>query len=395
MRRTKFKHIVGYLITLSLIFLLYWISGSDDRFNDEKEIDNDSTGVQHELVNCGGHQAEIPKLTQSVLPDEIREINSTPFPVEFQEVAQGLVTTVIPLMSPEPIDTSIPETVSGVTSFIERDDIVECNGIEIKYSNTIYRMDEEVLDKITTLISNEPYVSSFILYDINTEAVICYNENKYYPAASTVKAPFVLSCLQQIDNESHTLDDDVQYKEENKWSGDGVIQYREYGTMFTIEELIEYTIKFSDDTGYMMLLEFFREKNYNDFLVKLGNRVTIGGSVRWGNTSAMDSLRNWKEIYRYIETSSENANFFSGLLEKTNKSYIRNALGNKYTILNKMGWGVNNPCCHDHAIVMAEQPYMLMIMTMGDSGEMNQRFIEQLSIYLDEVHERMVGGRSL
>lgn len=151
----------------------------------------------------------------------------------------------------------------------------------------------------------------------------------------------------------------------------------------------------SDDTGYMMLLWYFGEKNYNNFLEKLGNRVTIGGSVKWGNTSAIDSLRNWKEIYRYIKTGSERAIFFYDLLKETNKSYIRNSLGNKYTILNKMGWGVHNPCCHDQAIVLAQHPYVLIIMTMGDSGEKNQEFIEQLSLYLDEVHEEIikVGGR--
>ncbi len=267
--------------------------------------------------------------------------------------------------------------------------IVKYNGKEIVYSNTAYRMEEETLKQIVSMVRKEPYVSSFVLYDINTEAMISYNESRYYPVASTVKAPFVMTCLWQIEEGICSLEDTMEYVEEYKVRGDGTIKNEELGKVYTIKELMEHAIKISDDIGYLMLQGFFGHEEYNRFLKESGNKMTIDGkSIKWGQTSAIDSLRNWQEVYRYINSEKDHAAFFAELLKSTNKSFIRNVLGDEHEVYNKMGW-VRNQCCHDHAIVMDEEPYILIIMTMGDVGKENQKFMEELAVILNEVHEEM------
>ena len=172
-----------------------------------------------------------------------------------------------------------------------------------------------------------------------------------------------------------------------------MIKKEDIGTVFTVKELMEHAILISDDIGYLMLQGKFGHKNYNQFLRESGNKVTIDGeSIKWGQTSAMDSLRNWKEVYRYINSDSENAAFFAELIKNTNKSFVRNVLGDEYVVYNKMGW-VYGQCCHDHAIVMDEQPYLMVIMTMGNARTENQKFMEELAVILNGVHEEMVSAK--
>lgn len=335
-------------------------------------------------------QGTIQVPTQIVVP----EMTKVPIHTVIPEITQPPVPTITPTMTKQPVLVLAPEIPEDMVEPKTEKVTVEYNGKEIVYCNTSYRMKKEILEIIVSMVKMEPYISSFILYDINSEATISYNEERYYPVASTVKAPFVMTCLWQIEEDLYSLDDTMEYIEKYKVNGDGIIKKEKIGKIYTIKELVELAITLSDDIGYLMLQGYFGYEYYNQFLKNLGNRVTIGGGIKWGQTSALDSLRNWKEIYDYISSGRENACFFAELLTRTNKGFIRNVLGAECEIYNKMGW-VRNQCCHDHAVVMDEEPYILIIMTMGDVGKENQKFIEDLAVILNEVHEEMVGGVSL
>lgn len=323
------------------------------------------------------------------------EITAEPVITPTSAVTPTPAITPEPVITPTPavtltsVPTGTPEPIQQEESAEVGRETVKYEGKEIGYINTSYRIDEETLEQIVSMVRKEPYTSAFVLYDINSEATICYNEEKYFPVASTVKAPFAMTCLWQVEEGVYSLEDTMVYTEKYKVRGTGVIKNEKFGKVYTIKELVEHAIELSDDIGYLMLQGYFGYEKYNEFLKNMGNRVTIGGGVKWGHTSARDSLRNWQEIYRYINSDGENAAFFASLLKNTNKSYIRNVLGEEYEVFNKMGW-VQDQCCHDHAIVMDEQPYLLIIMTMGDVRAGNETFMEDLAILLNDIHEEMV-----
>ena len=354
-------------------------------------------GFETDPMQTAKNDSEAMQTGEEDKPDRSSENNK---PEEDTEEGQlVLMSGVTPGVSFTPTPTEPPVLTGEPTTTPEAEDSddgrveVTYNGKVIGYINTDYRMEEETLKTIVKMVRKEPYVSSFVLYDINSEAMICYNEERYYPVASTVKAPFVMSCLWQIEEGTHSLEDTMEYTKEYSVRGDGVIKKEDIGTVFTVKELMEHAILISDDIGYLMLQGKFGYKNYNQFLRESGNKVTIDGeSIKWGQTSAMDSLRNWKEVYRYINSDSENAAFFAELIKNTNKSFVRNVLGDEYVVYNKMGW-VYGQCCHDHAIVMDEQPYLMVIMTMGNARTENQKFMEELAVILNGVHEEMVSAK--
>lgn len=405
MKKIPIMMVLGYLLISFCVFGLYkslmyhsnvateaWLSVQNnyDGEDGEKEKIGNNERTLIAVVTREPILTIIPAVVPTKAPVLTKQVTVTPTPGLTE--ASNITLTAMPITEPVAEPTVGPKAtpVQEETRWEDNRAVVEYKGKEILYCNTLYRMDEETLGQIVSMVRNEPYISSFALYDINTEVTISYNEERYYPVASTVKAPFIMTCLSQIEEGKKTLEDTMEYVEEYKVKGDGIIKNEKLGKEYTIKELMEYAIKISDDIGYLMLQGYFGYEYYNQFLKELGNRVTLdGNSIKWGQTSAIDSLRNWKEIYRYINSECENAGFFAELLKNTNKSFIRNVLGDEYEIYNKMGW-VRNQCCHDHAIVMDEQPYILIIMTMGDVGKENQKFIEELAVILNGVHEEMV-----
>lgn len=266
---------------------------------------------------------------------------------------------------------------------------VSFGGEILTYSNTDLRLDMADCGRLISHLKSARYNKSFILYDIESGAALNFNDSRYYPVASTVKAPFVMNCLSSVDSGDHSLDEKMIYTSKFYADGCGTIKNSAYGTVYDLRSIVTTTIVNSDNSGYHMLQNHFGYENYNRFLTSLGNKVTINGYVKWGQTSPMDSLRNWAEIYNYTESGTKNGDLLKELLTSTTDSCIRSALGERHTVANKMGW-MFGTCCHDHAIVYDEKPYILIIMTDGDAYDKNQQFVVKLALILDDIHEIMV-----
>ncbi len=260
------------------------------------------------------------------------------------------------------------------------------NEISLAYSDDGIKLSRDDLSEISSIVKNAGYPMSFVLYDINTGMGIAYNENRYYSSASTVKASFVYSCLQQISDGAFSMQDIITLQEKHMTSaGPSGLTRSSLGKSFTVENLIERTIRVSDNIGYITLLDYFGVEEYRNLLKSLENKVTVGGGVKWGTTSASDSLRLWLKIYDYLLAGEEYAEWFGSLLADTNKSFARDTLGDKYTIYNKMGW-VYDQCCHEQALVMADNPYIVIVMTEGNVREENEKDMKALLTILDAIH---------
>lgn len=270
----------------------------------------------------------------------------------------------------------------------KKENVTLCGEV-FTYTNTDFRLELSGSGRLISLLKNVKYNKSFVLYDIESGAAISYNDSKYYPVASTVKAPFVMTCLRSVDSGEHSLDEKMTYTSKFYAGGCGTIKKSAYGTVYDLRSIITTTIVNSDNSGYHMLQNHFGYEDYNSFLTSLGNKATINKYVKWGQTSPMDSLRNWAEIYNYTESGTQSGDFLKELLTSTTDSCIRPTIGERHTVANKMGW-MFGTCCHDHAIVYDEKPYILIIMTDGDGYDKNQQYVGKLALMLDDIHEMMI-----
>lgn len=224
-------------------------------------------------------------------------------------------------------------------------------------------MDEAVFSQIKAL---ENYcrqlgsVVTFYFTDVNQEYFIQYNSDRVYRTQCTVKAPFVKSMLDYMEKNNISLNKTIYLKSSQKWNGHYLSNFKT-GTGFTISELMYYAIRNSDNTAYQMLFDYFGTTNFNENAKKIGSSLRLNSYI-FGETSASNMAKHYLDIYNY---SGKFKNVFFEHLSNSNTSpLIRNGIPSGVTVMRKSGSGGNATVgYHDCAIVMAEQPFVLIIYT--------------------------------
>ncbi|NLZ45151.1 MAG: hypothetical protein GX896_00495 [Clostridiales bacterium] len=224
--------------------------------------------------------------------------------------------------------------------------------------------------------------AGFLMYDLESGAVVAYNANTYFGTASTVKLPYMLYALKEMEDGSPNLDTKITYKKEDKHGGAGVIQKSKIGTQYTIKSVFEHIAKYSDNTAYYMLQRTFPYQGYNKYISSLGCRTSINSLTRWGVVSASDSTREWIEMEKYLRTGKYK-DFMKTQLSTTIAGYFREGLNRKYTVYSKSGWTENNS--NDTALIMAEHPYILVCFTNGTSSYKPK----QVARAAEDIHNEM------
>jgi beta-lactamase class A len=178
-----------------------------------------------------------------------------------------------------------------------------------------------------------------------------------------------------------------------KMGGFAHIDSQPVGTTFTVGELMEYAIRYSDNTAYYMLNQRFAFSGFTEYANALGitanrkNNLTLTlPKPRFGYLSARDVGLYCEDIAHYIDEGSDNAKqLFSWMITTVDQQQLPDAYAGKtytiedlkdkeklnaayesrregYTIAHKYG-EQNTQAYHDGAIVWRDHPYVLAILT--------------------------------
>ena len=224
--------------------------------------------------------------------------------------------------------------------------------------------------------------ASFAMLDLDSGVFIGYNAKSYLPTASTVKMPYMLYALKQMEDGYPTLDTMLTYQSWDYSSGTSEIVKYPYGTRFSIRQVIHYICAYSDNCGYYMLQDYFGYSGYNQYIASLGCRTSVSSSVRWGVVSAADSTREWIEMYDYLY-HGKYGSFMRDELKKSLASNFRVGLGWKYNVYSKCGF--TEDYHHDTAVVEAEHPYVLVCLT----DEVSAYRLQRVARAADAIHDEM------
>lgn len=260
----------------------------------------------------------------------------------------------------------------------------------ITVTNSEFTLSQSRKNAIMKLINNYSNTCGFVMLDINSGGMVAYNADWYVPTASTVKAPYICYVLsQEIDTGNASLGELLTYQRRHYHTGSGVIQYASYGTKYSIKNIIEKILYYSDNVGYYMLQDRFGVTGYNNWLKSLGCKTFVNGTtVKWGKVSARDSAKIWVEIYNYIN-NGKYGDFFKEELTTTGYSPIRNVLGHVYTVANKFGGA--DVGWHDTGIVFkGKNPYILILLTDDSYLHPDYTFQKNMIKQLNAVHTEMV-----
>lgn len=242
---------------------------------------------------------------------------------------------------------------------------LEENTIDIaakKYTqNTISIADSDF--KISNELTNEIYETiniygknvSFYIVSLDDGMSVAYNIDTKYETASSIKAPYALYIYEQIDAGNIDPNQQIMYESKHYNKGTGVIKKAEFGTLYTVRDLLYYSLNDSDNIAHIMLHKTFGVKGYNNMLKNLGTKqlyLTAGNP--WGYTSARSAALVWQEIYNFSIRSDEGINLLN-ILSNGKYNYFKEVMP---SIPSASKTGFASKDVVETGIVFGDKPYI-------------------------------------
>ncbi|MBR5540345.1 MAG: serine hydrolase [Clostridia bacterium] len=253
-------------------------------------------------------------------------------------------------------------------------------------------VDAELLSRLKSICSPHKHELSFYYKDLVSGYSIEFRADEIYQTASVIKAPYVKYLLEVAN-----VDLNKKLKMTKKQGGSSHIDAQPIGTEFTVKELMEYAIRYSDNTAYYMLNEEFGFSGFNAYADMLGirsnnaNKLTlVFPKPRFGYLSARDAGLYFEDIAKYIEQGSENAKMLKSWLTTTTvDGMLADALGATYEVAHKYG-EQGSQAYHDAAIVYAPQPYVLTILsTLEPYADASDKVFSNVAALIDAIQTQL------
>lgn len=113
-----------------------------------------------------------------------------------------------------------------------------------------------------------------VIRDLDTGWTFHVNPDKIFPAASMVKVPIMAACLKAAEEGQLSLRDNMKLKRSDKAAGSGVLRTRATGSAYTIEQLVELMVTYSDNTAANMLIDLLGFDYLNRTFMEMGLQQT-------------------------------------------------------------------------------------------------------------------------
>lgn len=199
-----------------------------------------------------------------------------------------------------------------------------------------------------------------------------YNGSKSFASASTIKAVY----CQYLLESGADLEEEVVFETDYvRNSTSGMLTEEHKGEVFTVGELIEYTIQYSDNMAYRLLFSKYGYDGFNEYVTELGlPGLRFYSNHEFNNLCASDLTKAMWHIYEYSDTDST---LVEHLINTKHKKQI--ALGTGYKVAAKYGYNFGTNGYHDTAIVFAPEPYVLSVLSHIDrdgNSASSEPFIE-------------------
>ena len=143
------------------------------------------------------------------------------------------------------------------------------------------------------------------------------NDREEVKLASLSKVPLVMSILKKVERKHLTLDTKLTLREEWLDKKFGSLWQKGAGATFTVEELINYSLKESDNTAYEALFSQLSGADINEVYDNLDIQI----SNEQGSNYPLVSPKSYSSIFRSLYLSSflnqEGSTFILDILTKT------------------------------------------------------------------------------
>jgi len=241
------------------------------------------------------------------------------------------------------------------------------------------------IDELNNYFNSKSMYYSFLYKDIYTGFTISYNADDPIFTASTIKAPAMIYLYEQASLGKIDLKEEITYTSNYYSDGSGILKTKEFDTKYDIETLVHYTIYYSDNAAYRMIMDKLDRKDLQKFWQDKGTKYIFTENNIWGNLTANDANIFMQELYDFYlkdDTYGEKLMYeFTNCLWKmvTDKE-------GEYNTANKIGYSGAN--YHDIAIVLDENPYILVVLSHTGENEVEaESFFKKTSYLVGTLHD--------
>jgi beta-lactamase class A len=226
---------------------------------------------------------------------------------------------------------------------------------------------------------------SFVAIRISDGATIAYNANGIYNCASSYKALVSLYAFKQAEAGVYNLDSLLTYTAADYYPGSGIIKTSSIGSVYTLRQVADYSIRYSDNTAYTMLQRYINKTGLTEYARQIGcPNYKNFSSTNWPVVSAVDAALWWAEIYNYSLNSTYGSQLYNVFLHATHHC-IKKALNNEYEVAHKSG--STSFYFHDAGVVHSEDPYIIAVYTHNPTNYTsdNQSYLAPIVREIDKL----------
>lgn len=223
--------------------------------------------------------------------------------------------------------------------------------------------------------------------DINLHFNYSYNSSKVYYAASTIKVVPALYIYKEAQLGHIDLDSTIIYLSSDQRAYSAGMKNYKIGDKISLRDLVQYTLMYSDNTAYRMLVRYIGKQNIREYGLSLGANKTMSGVDDFGYITTGDSLIYMKAIDDFIKSDF--------LLGAEFKSFMINSDQNnlKYgTVDAATKYGEYSYYYHNIGIVYEENPYIIAILTTEHSGNFEDK-IRDINMRASALHNMYYNNR--
>jgi beta-lactamase class A len=229
-----------------------------------------------------------------------------------------------------------------------------------------------------------------VIRDLDTGWTFQINPDELFPAASMVKVPIMAACLKAAEEGRLSLLDNMKLKRSDKATGSGVLRTRATGSAYTIEQLVELMVTYSDNTAANMLIDLLGFDYLNRTFREMGlQRTNLSRKMMdfrsrdkgiENYTSAREMADILEKIYRKgCVCSSVSEKSLEFLKSQKVNDRIPKLLPKDTVVAHKTG--LERLVCHDAGIVFTDNgDFLISVFTKTTSGPRTaKRFISSVS----------------
>ena len=201
-----------------------------------------------------------------------------------------------------------------------------------------------------------------------------YQPDTLISGASLIKLPYVYFCCQQLSGGVRSLQDSITYTSDWYHGGSGIIRHNGTGKTYTVANLIDYALRYSDNVAYDMLVYLFGTQGFNDMVRSWGYSVSIG-TIRFPAVSASFMTAAMTRM----QAASQDGECWEiawDALVNSEQSYIRDTLGIPDVAV-KYG---NIPAqYHEACYIPAEMPCTLILLSGANNYIPDVTFVQSIA----------------